>query len=145
MNSYIHIPFCNQKCSYCKFALTPIYDDLKKKKYIAALKSEIRKKFEKHNFPSIETIYFGGGTPSVLKISEVTDILSAFPDGDKEISFECNPENVNTEYLHGLFTLGINRISIGVQSLNDSSLKIIERKSSENIFSALDSVKKFQV
>lgn len=78
MNTYIHIPFCRQKCSYCKFALTPVFSEYKKKKYLHFLEKEISEKLQK-NTKKIETIYFGGGTPSILDISEIEKILKIFP------------------------------------------------------------------
>lgn len=145
MNVYIHIPFCRQKCSYCKFALTPVFSDYKKKKYLHFLEKEISEKLQEKNIQNVETIYFGGGTPSILEISEIEKILKIFPEGEKEISFECNPEDVSENFLKNLFSLGINRISIGIQSLNDDTLKIVERKPSESIFQALENLKKFQI
>ncbi len=79
MNIYIHIPFCNQKCSYCKFALTPIFDDFKKKKYLHFLEKEIITSLEKYPNEIINTIYFGGGTPSILSPEEIENILKIFP------------------------------------------------------------------
>lgn len=86
-------------------------------------------------------MYFGGWTPSVLSIQEVQDILEIFPRNEKtEISFECNPEDVTSEYLSWLLELGINRLSIGVQSLNDETLKAIHRSDRASIFQALESI-----
>ena len=145
MNTYIHIPFCRQKCSYCKFALTPIFDDYKKKKYLHFLEKEIRKKLGKFSDRKINTIYFGGGTPSVLSIDEIQRILQLFPKNKKEISFESNPEDLDKNYLEKLFSLGINRLSIGVQSLNNDTLLTIDRQNNKSIFFALESLKSIEV
>ncbi len=145
MNIYIHIPFCNQKCSYCKFALTPIFDDFKKKKYLHFLEKEIITSLEKYPNEIINTIYFGGGTPSILSPEEIENILKIFPKWKKEISFEANPEDISEKYLEKIISLGINRISIGIQSLNNQTLEAVERKNSESIFSALESIKNFEV
>lgn len=138
MNTYIHIPFCRQKCPYCKFALTPIFNDAKKQRYIGYLSKEIRDFFAQ-NPTSIDTIYFGGGTPSALTLPEVRSILSAFPDHTtaKEISFECNSEDLSKEYILGLIECGITRISIGVQSLSDATLREVHRSPALTIYSAL--------
>ena len=176
MHHYLHIPFCRQKCPYCKFALTPIFDETKKRRYIAYLKSEIWEYFSEQNPPNplsqggIETIYFGGGTPSVLSLSEVCEILEYFREapfakelsemerktkdfflkqdppytplqsGFTEISFECNPEDITSEYVEWLLALGINRLSIGIQSLSDDTLKAIHRSDRVSISHALDAI-----
>ncbi len=141
MYSYIHIPFCRQKCPYCKFALTPIFDEFKKKRYIEYLKKEIREYFSLKN-GKVTTIYFGWGTPSVLSHAEVREILECFPDNRsaKEISFESNPEDITAEYVQWLLDLGITRLSLGVQTLNNDSLKEISRSDKESIVSALESI-----
>lgn len=82
--------------------MTPVFDEFKKKRYIAYLKNEIKEYFDSENpDTTVDTIYFGGGTPSVLSLAEVSDILSVFPSrsNDCEISFECNPEDITTEYV----------------------------------------------
>lgn len=144
---YIHIPFCRQKCPYCKFALTPVFDAVKKKRYIGHLKKEIRSFFQGQNisidYPQDQkwSIYFGGGTPSVLSLTEVSEILHCFPNaGRREITFECNPEDITTEYVSWLFDLWINRISLGIQSINEITLKAIHRSSKQSIFEALESI-----
>lgn len=89
-----------------------------------------------------KTIYFWWGTPSVLSLDEVEDILDCFPMrwDDCEISFECNPEDITTEYVVWLFWLGINRISLWVQSLNSETLKAIHRSDEDTILRALGSI-----
>lgn len=146
---YIHIPFCNQKCPYCKFALTPIFNATKKRRYLAFLKNEITNFFKKNTHISIDkkTIYFWWWTPSILQKNEIVDILNCFPfyknnSSKIEISFECNPEDVNESYAKNLFEIGINRISIGIQSLNNTTLKAVHRSDSDSIFSALKSIEK---
>lgn len=141
MNCYIHIPFCTQKCTYCKFALTPIFDEFKKKKYLHFLENEITKKLQKYHSEDINTIYFGGGTPSILTPEEIEKIIKLFPDSKKEITLESNPEDLNEKYLQKIFEIWVNRLSIGIQSLNNKTLEAVERKNSEKIFSALESVK----
>jgi oxygen-independent coproporphyrinogen-3 oxidase len=125
---YIHIPFCIKKCIYCDFYsktdLSLIPD------YIKALKTEIKQRSGQH--APIHTIYFGGGTPSLLSIEEVVSLLNTIKDNfsilpDTEINFEINPGTVNFEYLEKLKTIGINRLSIGVQSFNDDKLQFLKR------------------
>lgn len=138
---YIHIPFCHQKCPYCKFALTPVFDTFKKKRYLEHLKEEIRQFFIKNTY-DIVSIYFWWGTPSVLDIQEIQDILHCLPNyrSAKEISFECNPEDINSDYVNWLSLLGITRISLGVQTLNDTTLSIVKRSNRSSILTALSCI-----
>ncbi len=216
---YIHIPFCRERCPYCKFALTPVFDEFKKKRYIEYLKKEIniyfehweavnsaglgfilplwkilsicqwsfreyfkctrvwntrkRDEYRYQNEPwkigkvfvtfwqkvrgwtqkRIEdleissgwrkTIYFGGWTPSVLSHVEILSILQCFPFYRKskiEITLEANPEDITIEYIEWILALGINRISLGVQTLNEKSLKEIHRSDQDTICRALASI-----
>lgn len=75
---YLHIPFCRQKCRYCKFALTPKFDERKVRTYIDALKREIEAFFAEYPEVSIESIYFGGGTPSILTSEQISEMLDVF-------------------------------------------------------------------
>ncbi len=149
---YIHIPFCRQKCLYCKFALTPKLNELKIRTYIDALKAEIEGFFAENPDVSIESIYFGGGTPSVLSAHQFGEILSVF-DSQRPVSFketglknieitlEANPEDISDAYLEELSRLGINRLSLGIQTLNNEALRMVGRAdSSESIFRALESI-----
>ncbi len=141
---YIHIPFCRQRCLYCKFALTPEYNELKIHTYIAALSREIGDFFQANPDVSIETIYFWGGTPSVLSPSQIADILGIFPtqkdfQTPREITLESNPEDITTEYLQNISDLGITRLSLGIQTLCTESLQKVGRAdSNEPIYQALD-------
>ena len=130
---YIHIPFCRFKCSYCDFnayaGMRSLYES-----YTRALKSEISNtQYQAANFrhPAPElaagTIYFGGGTPSLLPLPLLAEILAACRDAfsvprDAEISLEANPGTVDAAYLNGLRALGVNRLSLGVQSAHQAEL-----------------------
>lgn len=128
---YIHIPFCKKVCYYCDFHFTV---SLKQKDALldSILKElEIRKDYLGNN--SINTIYFGGGTPSILSVSELSGILqkinSLFSiETNAEITLEANPDDLNAEYLKDLKSLGINRLSIGIQSFFDEDLKWMNRR-----------------
>ena len=123
-NVYIHIPFCKQKCNYCSFVSYPNLSY--KQQYISCLKEEIKAKYKNE---ILKTLYFGGGTPSLMTIYELKSILELFNiDETTEITLEINPETVDKEYLKDLKTLGINRLSIGCQTFNDKILKLIGRK-----------------
>ncbi len=120
MRYYIHIPFCRQRCTYCRFALDPRPTELKIVKYVGHLISEIQQGIQSG---PIESIYFGGGTPSVLSVEYLARILSEFPveqwSPDIEITLECNPEDITLEKAIAYRKLGINRISLGVQTLSE--------------------------
>lgn len=127
---YVHIPFCKQKCFYCDFVS---YCDKTKliDKYIECLKKEIKFKSNKKGF-IIDTIYIGGGTPSVIDGKLVRDILETIKenfiiDEEAEVTIEVNPGTVNEEKLKIYKESGINRISMGLQSTNNSLLKMLGR------------------
>lgn len=123
-NAYIHIPFCKSKCNYCSFVS---FDRLDlKNDYLDALKNQIKAEYKGEN---LNTLYFGGGTPSSLSVEEIQDLLDLFNfKKDAEITIEVNPDSVNFEYLKGLNSLGINRLSIGSQTFDDNILKLIGRR-----------------
>ena len=119
---YIHIPFCKTRCTYCDFHSGTNLQ--LKKQYIGALCNEIglRKKYLENQ--PVKTIYFGGGTPSLLtteELASVFDVLNRNFDlcQCEEVTLECNPDDLSEDYVRGLKRLPINRLSIGVQSFND--------------------------
>lgn len=139
MHIYIHIPFCRQKCTYCKFALTPVYTDIQKKRYLAHLKHEISLHLSEQSIPEITTIYFWWWTPSILTLQEIREILALLPTQSiQEISFEMNPEDITEEYARWLRELGITRVSMWVQTLNTESLQAIQRAPREVTLRAID-------
>jgi oxygen-independent coproporphyrinogen III oxidase len=128
---YIHIPFCKQVCYYCDFHFSA---SLKKRKdVVVAIINEIESRKEYLEKEPIETIYFGGGTPSVLDLDEITEIIESIYRTyqvmkDAEITFEFNPEDCSISYLQDLKLLGVNRLSIGVQSFHDDDLRMLNRR-----------------
>lgn len=144
---YIHIPFCRQRCTYCKFALTPFVKDVQVRRYLAHLRAEIRAFFMSSKWSPearVESVYFGGGTPSVLSVDQIREVLEEFPTNrfaeTVEICLEANPEDITPEWAKGVLELGINRISLGVQTLNVDSLTAIQRSSPEAVLSALSTL-----
>lgn len=142
---YIHIPFCKTRCSYCDFYKTT---NLKlKSDFIASLKEEILlRRFFFKNQP-ITTLYFGGGTPSVLSVDEFDDIKkSLYSIFDfsylQEWTVEFNPDDATPEVMSGLASIGVNRLSFGVQSFFDSHLKRVSRRHSSQ--QAIEAVKMAQ-
>ncbi|MDK0932289.1 radical SAM family heme chaperone HemW [Clostridium perfringens] len=127
---YIHIPFCAQKCLYCDFPSFARKDHLRKA-YIEALNKEIIILREKHNNLEINTIFIGGGTPSVLEADELECLLKEVAKlnmaKDVEYSMECNPGNLTEEKLEVMKKYGVNRISMGLQAKQDNLLKGLGR------------------
>lgn len=124
---YIHIPFCISKCIYCDFySIT----DLKlKENFLRALEKEIDLRYRGEK---ISSIYFGGGTPSILEPEDFSLILAKFnKKKDCEITIECNPEDIDEKKISAYLEKGINRFSLGVQSLNNFELKTLKRRHSK--------------
>lgn len=126
---YIHIPFCRSKCAYCDFY--SITDRSQLDAYLDALYLEM--KFYRDFAPLFDTVYVGGGTPSCLDTRQLAELLhrvrEAFPIApDAEITVEVNPGDVDTVFMRELRDAGVNRVSIGVQSFDDSMLKSLGRR-----------------
>jgi oxygen-independent coproporphyrinogen-3 oxidase len=139
---YIHIPFCSQRCSYCNF-FSVVSINLLNEVIDAIIKEfSIRKDYLKNE--PVQTIYFGGGTPSLLTIQQIEKLLNTiyknFPvEKNAEITFEANPDDLTEKYLSDLKKTGINRLSIGIQSFDDNKLKILNRR--HNAFQAVEAVR----
>ena len=143
---YIHIPFCRQRCSYCRFALDPQPTEAKIATYVGALLREIDAfKLERED-NIIESIYFGGGTPSMLPLQYLEAILEKFSIAqrsiDCEITLEGNPEDITIENATAYRNFGFTRISLGVQTLLDRALIEVGRSSQLDIMIALDHLSK---
>ncbi|MBQ7127277.1 radical SAM protein, partial [bacterium] len=123
-SAYIHIPFCKSKCHYCSFVS---FNELDLKTvYLEALKKEIQYYYEGE---CLNTLYFGGGTPSILTIADFQKLLLLFNTNDKtEITTELNPESVDYAYFRALYDLWIKRISLGCQTFDDNILIQINRR-----------------
>ena len=125
---YVHIPFCSAICNYCNFN-RGLFDADVKTQYVAALQQEIRRRGD--GDPA-DTIFFGGGTPSLLEPEEIAAVIetcrSAFTvSGDTEVTLEANPETITPEKLSGFRQAGVNRLSFGVQSFRDEELQRLSR------------------
>jgi oxygen-independent coproporphyrinogen-3 oxidase len=131
---YIHIPFCIRKCIYCDFLSVP-YDESFAKKYVDALCKELILK--KDSARILKTIYLGGGTPSLLADECFIKLFNCLRNNfdfspSTEITVEANPGTINNARINTLLSLGINRLSIGVQSFNDNELRILGRVHTSN-------------
>src|SRR5262245_57171321 len=125
---YLHIPFCSAICSYCNFN-RGLFDGALKARYVDALAREIGAAGD--GTPA-DTVFFGGGTPSLLDPAEIGQLLTACREAyaitsDAEITLETNPETATPERLAAFRTAGVNRISFGVQSFDDGELKRLGR------------------
>ncbi len=126
---YIHIPFCHSKCSYCDFYSMPLRQELENA-YMDALLAEWRMRRDEIRQP-ITTIYLGGGTPSILSDANLSRLVSGLDldiDSLSEFTIEVNPEDITPQRASLLGSLGINRVSMGVQSLDDKLLQTIGRR-----------------
>lgn len=144
---YIHIPFCIKKCGYCDF-ISFAYFEEKMERYLEYLKREMKLYREELKEYLVETIFIGGGTPSILSGEQMKELMETIKSNFdlsmcKEISMESNPGTISLENLVEYKKSGINRISIGVQTLNDKTLKSLDRIHSVNeVYDAMDSIKK---
>ena len=128
---YIHVPFCLSKCVYCGFYSVAQTRD--KEAYVQSLLRELDLRANYIDLRTARTLYFGGGTPSLLSLNELETILQHIGqycplDKLEEITLEANPEQLTPEYCRGLHSLGINRLSIGVQSFQDAVLRFMGRR-----------------
>jgi oxygen-independent coproporphyrinogen-3 oxidase len=128
---YIHIPFCKSKCAYCNFF--SLVSEKKINDYVNSLKREIVSRKDYLGGEKVKTIYFGGGTPSLLPTKYIDEILKILNNNfdlvsNPEITLEANPDTIDKEQLFELKSLGVNRISVGIQSFHDDDLKYLDRK-----------------
>lgn len=143
---YIHIPFCKSKCIYCDFYSKTETSKIQSFVTSACKEIEIRKDYI--STKNIETIYFGGGTPSFLQIDDLKQIIDkiykTFDVSENcEITLEANPDDLNLEFIQELKTTKINRISLGIQSFNNDELTFLNRRhNAENAILAVENLQK---
>jgi oxygen-independent coproporphyrinogen-3 oxidase len=128
---YIHVPFCRSRCSYCDFA-TGAYEEALAEKYVHALVREIETFERVVESVEVDTIYFGGGTPSLLTAAQVSSVLDAVRrrfhiEASAEVTLEMNPGTVTAEHLRLLRDAGVNRASFGAQTFDEGELKRLGR------------------
>lgn len=129
---YIHVPFCRSKCNYCDFYSMPCKDDALMDSYLDAVCAHIKEAGALAPGYRVDTIYFGGGTPSYFGGDAIAIIMTAIRRNfdvaaDAEITFECNPDSVTDKLLHRMRAEGFNRVSMGVQDDHDDMLKKLGR------------------
>ena len=128
---YLHIPFCKRRCIYCDFFSTTQSE--KKTAYVSSLCRELEMRKDYIGGETIETIYFGGGTPSQLSQEDFISIFSHIykvynVEPDAEITLEANPDDLTPEYITMLRSLPFNRLSMGIQTFNEDMLKLLQRR-----------------
>ena len=144
--TYIHVPFCQSRCAYCDFYSTTLLAH--RDAYVDTVCRELCHRIPELQGEPIRTIYFGGGTPSTLTIEELRRILenifhlSSFNFQLEEITLEANPDDLTEEYIQGLRTLPINRVSLGIQSFHDRTLRLVGRRHTAQ--EAIDAVHRLQ-
>lgn len=130
---YLHIPFCKQRCSYCDFATNAVASDSPEiARYIEDMVLEIRRASRDEKLGSLETVYIGGGTPSHIGMANLSALLYALSTSmhltpEVECTMEANPESLTEAMVKDLWALGVNRLSLGVQSFDDEYLKKLGR------------------
>ncbi|WP_054691922.1 radical SAM family heme chaperone HemW [Syntrophomonas palmitatica] len=144
---YIHVPFCLQKCRYCDFYSLPLAWPVDMASYNQALLAEISLKASLYPHQSIQSIYIGGGTPSLLSPQQIQTIITVIKNSfnlniDAEISLEANPAALHEQKMAGLLEAGINRFSLGVQSFDDEELRLMGR--AHNARQAYETIELFQ-
>lgn len=140
---YIHIPFCKKRCIYCDFFSST--DTRNIEKYVAALCEELRERKDYLQGKTIETVYFGGGTPSQLQaesLEMIFDTIRTDLHPSAEITLEVNPDDITPSYIHSIKHLPFNRISVGIQSFDDRELLFLNRR--HNSETATEAVKLLQ-
>ena len=139
---YIHIPFCQSRCIYCGFYSTTLLN--LRGQYIDAVCKEMALRKNYIDNEAYSTIYIGGGTPSLLTQDELQKIFSNLYEtfnisSDTEITLECNPNDITTQFAKMLTQLPVNRISIGTQTFSDSRLKLIHRRhNTQEVYNAIN-------
>lgn len=142
---YIHVPFCASRCIYCDFYSTTHTQELKDR-YTQTACAEIMYRRNELNNEPLQSVYIGGGTPSQLDVKQIAQILETVHNvfelsNDAEITIEANPDDITSDFVKSIKVLGINRLSLGVQSFDDEILRIINRRhSAEEACKAVETI-----
>ncbi len=131
---YVHIPYCLQRCPYCDFATYKFDETIPADNYLQSLKKEIQRRSPEVPFRELDTLYFGGGTPSLLEPQQLSSIISEITSQgfnirpDAEVTIEINPGTISDNKIKDLVAIGFNRFSVGAQTMSNRILKLIGRK-----------------
>lgn len=140
---YIHVPFCKSRCIYCDFYSTTCGAD-QRREYVEALMHEMQCRHDYLGATTLSSVYIGGGTPSTLSADELGRIFGAINRhwalaSDSEVTLEANPDDITADYARALAALPVNRVSMGVQTFNDESLRFLHRRhSAAQVYEAID-------
>lgn len=143
---YIHIPYCKSKCIYCDFYSTPQVKTMEQ--YVQSLLCEAKLRQEEISNQFVSTLYLGGGTPSVMPLELTSKLINGLKStfdlsNVEEFTIEVNPDDVTCDYIEKLRQLGVNRVSMGVQSFNDDELQAINRRhTAQQAIDAVHAIKK---
>ncbi len=143
---YIHIPYCKSKCIYCDFYSTPQVKTMEQ--YVQSLLCEAKLRQEEIRNQFVSTLYLGGGTPSVMLLELMSKLINGLKStfdlsNVEEFTIEVNPDDVTCDYIENLRQLGVNRVSMGVQSFNDDELQAINRRhTAQQAIDAVQAIKK---
>lgn len=142
---YIHVPFCKRKCGYCSFYSTTRLE--LKAGYLQAVQKELQQRHDYLNGEQVQTIYFGGGTPSLLEPTEIQSVIDTIKQlhsvaDNPEITVEANPDDLTLAYISQLAQTIVNRLSIGIQSFDDEMLVLMNRRHTAQ--QAIDAVRNCQ-
>jgi oxygen-independent coproporphyrinogen-3 oxidase len=143
LSLYIHVPFCKRRCAYCTFYHVPFVERYENE-FVDALIAEFRQSIAQRGDVRLPTVFFGGGTPSVLSVASlgrIFDAIAPHATTDCEITMEANPEDVTPALLRAVKGLGVNRLSLGVQSMSDRALRVLKRCSAATNRSAVEAVR----
>ena len=129
---YLHVPFCARRCIYCDFYSTTLSEEVRKQ-YVKAAQRELKERVSYLPSSHIRTIYLGGGTPSQLSTEEIASLLDCIRAyynvaSDAEITLECNPDDITQAFAQTIKEIGINRVSLGIQSFDDEILHLLNRR-----------------
>ena len=140
-SAYVHIPFCDSICAYCDFVRIQ-----KNELFFSSWKEKLIQEIQEYKISSLHTLYFGGGTPSLLSVDDFAAIRNCFPTDIEEFTVECNPESLDEDKLNAYVALGVNRISLGVQSFKDDLLKVCHRThTASQAISVIENIKKSSI
>ncbi|MCX7978714.1 MAG: radical SAM family heme chaperone HemW, partial [Bdellovibrionaceae bacterium] len=149
---YVHVPYCIQRCSYCDFATYEQYSIMPPPQYFSLLWEEIVRKSSLFPQKKLDTLYFGGGTPSLVDPSLIAGTIKilgdcGFPVGpDTEVTMEVNPATLTPQKMEFYLDIGVNRFSVGAQTFKDSLLKMVKREhSSADTIETLRLLQKYEV
>ena len=126
-NLYVHFPFCRSRCSYCSLYSRVRASPADRVAYVARIADAITQKFKSASTQTLSTLYFGGGSPALCDLTPLKDALAPLLDENTEFTVELHPFDVTPAKLDGLKSIGVNRISMGVQSLDDATLRAMGR------------------